>query len=106
MFQCVSRLRKFARLGSRMRLVANCVWAQQKRKNPSQAEGFYRIAGGSGEIRTHEGLPLAGFQDRCLQPLGHASCRKVRKFSVSRRACGLCGHNKAFATMHSTQEKT
>ena len=30
-------------------------------------------SGGCGEIRTHEGFPLAGFQDRCLQPLGHTS---------------------------------
>lgn len=32
-----------------------------------------RIIGGSAEIRTLGGLPLAGFQDRCLQPLGHTS---------------------------------
>src|SRR5438046_2184609 len=31
------------------------------------------VCGGSGGIRTHERLPVAGFQDRCLQPLGHAS---------------------------------
>ena len=31
-------------------------------------------AGGSGEIRTHERLPVAGFQDRCNRPLCHASC--------------------------------
>src|SRR5690554_1739503 len=30
-------------------------------------------AGGRGGIRTHEWLPIAGFQDRCLQPLGHSS---------------------------------
>ena len=29
--------------------------------------------GGWGGIRTHEGLPPGGFQDRCLQPLGHPS---------------------------------
>jgi hypothetical protein len=30
--------------------------------------------GGRGEIRTHEGAkPPAGFQDRCLKPLGHPS---------------------------------
>ncbi len=29
--------------------------------------------GGNGEIRTHERLPVAGFQIRCLQPLGHVS---------------------------------
>ena len=31
------------------------------------------ISGGSGEIRTHERLPFAGFQDRCNRPLCHAS---------------------------------
>jgi hypothetical protein len=32
------------------------------------------IIGGRGEIRTHEGAkPPAGFQDRCLKPLGHPS---------------------------------
>jgi hypothetical protein len=33
-----------------------------------------RVPGGSGEIRTHERLPVAGFQDRCNRPLCHASC--------------------------------
>lgn len=31
------------------------------------------LDGGSAEIRTLGGFPLAGFQDRCLQPLGHTS---------------------------------
>ena len=32
------------------------------------------IYGGRGGIRTHEGAePPAGFQDRCLKPLGHPS---------------------------------
>ena len=26
---------------------------------------------GDGGIRTHEGVTLGGFQDRCLKPLGH-----------------------------------
>jgi hypothetical protein len=30
-------------------------------------------SGGSGEIRTHGRLPVAGFQDRCNRPLCHAS---------------------------------
>ena len=34
--------------------------------------------GGRGGIRTHEWLPIAGFQDRCLQPLGHSSIEKPR----------------------------
>jgi hypothetical protein len=35
-----------------------------------------KISGGGG-IRTHEGRSPAGFQDRCLQPLGHPSGRKT-----------------------------
>ena len=35
------------------------------------------VNGGSGEIRTHDELPHAGFQDRCLQPLGHTSLFKA-----------------------------
>ena len=35
--------------------------------------------GGWGGIRTHEGLPPAGFQDRCLQPLGHPSAARARQ---------------------------
>ncbi len=31
------------------------------------------LFGGSGEIRTHEPFRVAGFQDRCIQPLCHAS---------------------------------
>ena len=38
--------------------------------------------GGGGEIRTHERLPVAGFQDRCLKPLGHTS--------VTRSAARAC----------------
>lgn len=36
-------------------------------------QGFENEVGGSGEIRTHGRLPVAGFQDQCLKPLGHAS---------------------------------
>jgi hypothetical protein len=36
--------------------------------------------GGRGEIRTHEGAkPPAGFQDRCLKPLGHPSIIVISK---------------------------
>ena len=31
------------------------------------------FSGGGGEIRTHERLPFAGFQDRCNRPLCHTS---------------------------------
>ena len=30
-------------------------------------------SGGGGEIRTLGWFPIGGFQDRCLQPLGHPS---------------------------------
>ena len=33
--------------------------------------------GGSAEIRTLGGSPLAGFQDRCFQPLSHTSAMAV-----------------------------
>lgn len=33
----------------------------------------FRTIGGGGEIRTHERLPVAGFQDRCNRPLCHTS---------------------------------
>src|SRR5690554_1008542 len=36
-------------------------------------QGFKIKNGGGGEIRTHGRLPFGGFQDRCLQPLGHSS---------------------------------
>ena len=41
-------------------------------KSPSR-EGKVMCSGGSGEIRTHEPLRVAGFQDRCNRPLCHAS---------------------------------
>ena len=37
---------------------------------------------GDGGIRTHEGVTLGGFQDRCLKPLGHLSARAA----IARRA--------------------
>lgn len=36
-------------------------------------KGIQGEDGGGGEIRTLERLPVDGFQDRCLQPLGHPS---------------------------------
>ena len=35
--------------------------------------GTVWLSGGGGEIRTHERLPVAGFQDRCNRPLCHTS---------------------------------
>lgn len=48
-------------------------------KNRPLAGSSYDIShlvaiGGGGEIRTHERLPVAGFQDRCNRPLCHTSC--------------------------------
>ena len=37
-----------------------------------QVDGNFFIGGESG-IRTHGCFHIAGFQDRCLQPLGHLS---------------------------------
>src|SRR6476660_8900381 len=34
---------------------------------------LFRVSGGWGGIRTHGRLHVAGFQDRCLKPLGHPS---------------------------------
>ena len=48
---------------------------RRAQKNPLGRAFFGN--GGSGEIRTHGGVTLAGFQDQCLKPLGHTSadCR-------------------------------
>ena len=35
-------------------------------------------SGGSGEIRTHDGFPHAGFQDRCIQPLCHRPAVSIK----------------------------
>ena len=45
-----------------------------RRENKMAPEGAILFSGGEGGIRTHEGLlTLAGFQDRCIQPLCHLS---------------------------------
>jgi hypothetical protein len=42
--------------------------------------------GGRGGIRTHEGAePPAGFQDRCLKPLGHPSVLVFKWLFATRR---------------------
>ena len=38
---------------------------------------FERKNGGERGIRTPGGLPLVGFQDRCLKPLDHLSARNA-----------------------------
>ena len=45
-------------------------WQNQKH---SVSYWFCHKNGGSAEIRTLEPFRVAGFQDRCLQPLGHTS---------------------------------
>ncbi len=48
------------------------------------------VYGGSGEIRTHERLPVAGFQDRCNRPLCHASCTLRLARLAARSAAQPC----------------
>jgi hypothetical protein len=45
--------------------------------------GLFAITGGGGEIRTHERLPFAGFQDRCNRPLCHTSSTRLRQAPAS-----------------------
>lgn len=44
-----------------------------------QHGAFSDMYGGSAEIRTLGRLPVGGFQDRCLKPLGHTSEKKPRR---------------------------
>gem|GEM_PF-4382511 len=55
-----------ARCRSWLALVLRC--PIENRKSEIENEN-----GGGGEIRTHEGLRPAGFQDQCIQPLCHPS---------------------------------
>ena len=60
-------------------LVWYVFWYAEKIKRP---KALYRLlAGGGGEIRTHERLPVAGFQDRCNRPLCHTSKMSMRDCS-------------------------
>src|SRR5690606_32681393 len=52
-------------------------------KPPACAGGFC----GSEGIRTPGGLPHAGFQNRCLRPLGHASTRANGRIFYPGQAC-------------------
>ena len=45
----------------------------RNKKSADKGAFLYYEFGGSGEIRTHEPFRAAGFQDRCIQPLCHAS---------------------------------
>ena len=58
------------------------------------ANGAKARTGGRGEIRTHEGAePPAGFQDRCLKPLGHPSGVSVSAVPSAYRASRLYRQN-------------
>ena len=46
--------------------------------------------GGSAEIRTLEPFRVAGFQDRCLQPLGHTSNEANYKHSHTSCKARFC----------------
>src|SRR3954467_15159764 len=54
--------------------------------------------GGWGGIRTHGRLHVAGFQDRCLKPLGHPSsegfCLSPAEPSCARRAVNQAGRKR------------
>ena len=54
--------------GVRFELTQDCSW-------PVFKTGVFN--GGWGEIRTHARLLLAGFQDRCIQPLYHPSAERM-----------------------------
>lgn len=53
--------------------------------NLNNINGFKNLNGGGGGIRTHGTLPHGGFQDRCLQPLGHPSV--LYKYLMIHIAC-------------------
>ena len=62
---------------------------------------------GGGEIRTHGELPHDGFQDRCLQPLGHTSVYNFKNccgleflgFPFETRLMLTCSHQAHSATL-------
>ena len=47
------------------------------------------FSGGGGEIRTHERLPVAGFQDRCNRPLCHTSGACIRGTPAHMHEAGI-----------------
>lgn len=53
--------------------IDSSVLSTSEMKKPEQLSCSGFMFGGSVEIRTLEPFRVAGFQDRCLQPLGHAS---------------------------------
>src|SRR3954451_24936204 len=61
----------------------------------AECEGRYNANGGWGGIRTHGRLHVAGFQDRCLKPLGHPSlegkCLSPGEPSCARHALNDAG---------------
>ncbi len=63
------------------------------------------LSGGRGGIRTHEGaLPPAGFQDRCLKPLGHPSLPPFESRAPRHIANGACGRDSVAATARRSAE--
>ena len=48
-----------------------------RRRKPQSVKDCQNF-GGRGGIRTHGWLPIGGFQDRCLKPLGHSSPDRVQ----------------------------
>ncbi len=58
-------------------------------KISEQIQYVDKLLGGGGEIRTHERLPVAGFQDRCNRPLCHTS--ELTEHSTP--TCNFSGHH-------------
>ncbi len=59
-------------------------YAENRKKWEPLYEVTHRVGGGGG-IRTHGELPHAGFQDRCLKPLGHPSVSRPTSLYLSKR---------------------
>lgn len=56
----------------------------------NRLSGMGNKTGGGGEIRTHERLPVAGFQDRCNRPLCHTSSTCVQNRCLQARCHAAC----------------
>ncbi len=79
-----------------------------RRFAPGRGSSLRRNFGGSGEIRTHGSLRIAGFQDRCNRPLCHASNTSVTRLKTGcrfwlRRHCvvktGAIDHSATLPTL-------
>ena len=60
-------------------------WRRIGMRHGTRGLPWFGLAGGGGEIRTHERLPFAGFQDQCNRPLCHTSSARLPQASASVR---------------------